>query len=302
MDLPAHDPWLASPPSGWPANNPNPTVNNYRFEFNADGTLTYTNLNAALFLQNHHGQSQAAALAERIDDRRPGDINGALVVRGGNAFVSGTVNGRVTLAALANNSNLIPYNADVRSDGNVIVEDSIIYNTHPTDEDGNYRPVAGPCLRSGRSDGRHGADRGAEFPAEQFGADDDDHRRAHHGHGPGVAQSGCTDWNPTTNTGSTISEAINQDGAFFVEDGVQMNLSELWTGIPDTAGSWKDGEIYLTGGVVHFIRGRRRTVRRAIPQICVRFAASDPSSALLPADAGHRHRPLARCREQVDPS
>jgi hypothetical protein len=253
--LPAHDPWLESPPAGWPPTNPIP-VNNYRFDFNEDGTLTYTNLNAALFLQDQHGLSESAALANASTTVDLGELNGALVVEAGNAFVKGIVNGRVTLAALANNPNLIPYNANVRSDGNVIVEDSIIYNTHPKLEDGSYDLSDDRVFDPEEVTDVMGLIAERNFLLNSSAPTTtiiDAHIMVT---GQASPNPDVRDWNPTTSTNVTIGPAINQDGAFYVEDGVQLNLSQLWTGIPDSPGSWKNGEIYLTGGVVHFIRGQ----------------------------------------------
>ena len=72
-------------------------------------------------------------------------------------------------------------------------------------------------------------------------------------------------WPTTTNPDTVIAGAVNQDGAFFIEDGVQRDLSELWTGVVDgepgngnNTGSWKTGNLYLTGGIVHFLRGQTK--------------------------------------------
>lgn len=190
-------------------------------------------------------------------------INGAIAVRSGNAFVSGIVNGRATIAALANdgNTSLIVYRTNVRSDGNVIIEDNIVYESHPLDAAGNLD----------LSDDRDfsAVDDALGLVAERYMALDgsmpetaiiDAHIMMT---GQASPNPDVRTWDQTTNPSYRHMIARNQDGAFYVEDGLRRDLSQRWTGVvDDEPGSgnrmwgWvKTGTIYLTGGMVQFIRG-----------------------------------------------
>ena len=260
LDLPGDDP-LTLPGSFV---DPVPGINNYRFEFKSDGTVDVTNLDYETWYDSLPAIDQAAVPAAGPFNVSLSSINGAMVVNDGNVFVSGTVNGRVTLAALANDADnsLVPPFDDVRSDGNLIVEGNIIYNTHPLDG-------SGPDTSDDREfDSDTVTDVLGLIAERNFALDGsmpsngilDAHIMLT---GQASANPDVRDW--STGSGGD-SDAEDQDGAFFIEDGNQRDLSELWTGVVDsesgdgtsTSGGWKFGDLYLTGGVVHYLRGQTR--------------------------------------------
>jgi len=264
IDLPADDPWLESAPAAFTGggSDPNPGVNNYKFVFNPNGTVTYTNMDAVEYLEDDGGLSGAAAFAAASTTVDLNDTNGAIVIQDGNLFVSGTVNGRATIAALSSDagSGLVsPFSSTV-TDGNVIVDGDLIYNTHPTDGSGNYD------ISDDRAfDPDTVTDVLGIIAERNFALDGsmplqgiiDAHIMVT---GQASTNPDVRDWGTTT---GTISAARNQDGGFYMEDGNQRDLSELWTGVPDNepgdgnrTGSWSNGDLYLTGGVVHFLRGQ----------------------------------------------
>lgn len=263
IDLPNDDPWLETPPAAFTGGgDPNPGINNYKFVFASDGTVTYTNMDAAQYLEDDLGYSAAAAFAAASTTVVLNDTNGAIVVQEGNVFVSGTVNGRVTLAALANDASaslIGPFSTTV-TDGNVIVDGNIIYNTHPTDGSGNYDIADDRTFDPGVVTDVLGIIAERNFALDgsmPLEAIIDAHIMIT---GQASPNPDVRDWGTST---GTINEAINQDGGFYVEAGNQRDLSELWTGIRDDepgsgspGGGWSSGDLYLTGGVVHFLRGQ----------------------------------------------
>ena len=263
-------------------------VNNYQFVFNANGTITVTNLDKYTWMTGTSAQavtwrnSFSPALTTTPNGGTAGanaqfsvtiaNTNGAVVVDQGNIFVSGRVNGRVTIAALANDNSsaLIAPFSNERSDGNVIVNGNIIYNTHPTGSGAGY--TSGYWTADNRDfDPATVTDALGLIGERNFALD-------------GSCPSGCLvdahimmtgqaspnpdvrTWPTTTNTSTVITQAINQDGAFYIEDGNQRDLSELWSGVVDgesgtgasTGSGYKgtNNNLYLTGGVVHFVRGQ----------------------------------------------
>lgn len=262
IDLPADDTW--TPPAGETYVDPNPTINNYKVVFNDNGTVTYSDMDAAQWLDNAGlGYSLDAAITAVSTTVNMADFNGAMIVRNGNAFVSGTVDGRVTIGALANDAdtNLYDYDANTRVDGNIIVDGMLVYKTHPVDEAGDY-------IVSDDREFEHGVvtDVLGLVAERNFVLDGsvptntiiDAHLMVT---GQASPNPDVRDWGEGT---GTISAAEGQDGAFFVEDGVQRDLSERWTGIVDDEsgnggsdwGNGTSGNLFLTGGVVHFIRGQ----------------------------------------------
>jgi hypothetical protein len=254
LSLPLDDPWTTGAPGTYV--DPVPNINNYRFVFNSNGTVTVTNVDA----QTWAGSSGNPYSPMTVD---LSSINGAIVVYNGNAFVSGTVNGRATIAALSNdaNTNLIGYKTNVRTDGNVIIENNIIYESHPLDSGGGYD----------LSDSRDfsGVDDALGLIAERYMALDgsmpstaiiDAHLMMT---GQSSPNPDITTWNQSTDPFYQHGVAVGQDGAFYVEDGLRRDLSERWTGVSDNEpgngnriwGWVKTGTIYLTGGMVQFIRG-----------------------------------------------
>lgn len=252
--------------------DPNPTINNYKFVFNAAGTVTFTDMDYAQWQDAQTGWSTSAAMAAASQTIDLEDINGAMIVRDGNVIVSGVVNGRVTLAALTERSDpsdptSAPANPALqtyttsKTDGNVIVDGNLVYNTHPL-VDGNY-----DVSDNREFDPETVTDVMGLIAERNFVLDGSVPTNtvidAH------VMLTGQASPNPDVRdwglSEGTINSAINQDGAFFVEDGVQRDLSERWTGITDDesgngssewSGSGTNGNLYLTGGVVHFIRGQ----------------------------------------------
>lgn len=268
LDLPS-DATLSRPAN---YNDPNPSINNYKFVFNADGSVTYTDMDYAQWEDVSNGRSSSTAMALASQTIDLDDINGAMIVRDGNVFVSGVVNGRVTLAALTERSDpgdptSTPANPSLQSytasktDGNVIVDGDLVYNTHPL-VNGSYD------IRTSRQfDPETVTDVMGLIAERNFALDGsvptnaiiDAHIMLT---GQASPNPDVRDWGLSE---GTINAAINQDGAFFVEDGVQRDLSERWTGITDNesgngssewSGSGTNGNLYLTGGIVHFIRGQ----------------------------------------------
>lgn len=261
LDLPTDDPWAQSAPPEFAANDPNPGIENYRFVFDDNGTVTYTNLDAAQYLMTQ-GVAEGAAHAQASTTVDIGSTNGAMIVRDGNVFVSGILNGQVTLAALANDANsaLIPPFTNTRTDGNIIVEGNLIYSTHPKDgfgqydlsDDRSYDPAEVTDVMGMIAERNFLVD--GSMPSEGI---IDSHVMVT---GQASPNPDVRDWGNTT---GKVNAAVSQDGAFYIEDGNQRDLSELWTGIPDSepgsgqqTGRWKTGDLYLTGGVVHFLRGQ----------------------------------------------
>lgn len=262
IDLPGDDPWLASAPPEFFTDESTPDINNYRFEFNANGTVDVVNIDAMNFLIDG-GTSPAAALIQTTTNFDLSAMNGAIIVRDGNIFVSGIVNGRVTLGALANDASqaIIPPFASVPSDGNVILEGELIYSTHPLvngqydiSDNRNFAPGVVTDVLGLIAERNFVVD--GSMPAEGIV---DAHIMVTGQASPNPDVRG---WGPSL---GRINAAINQDGGFYIEDGNQRDLSELWTGVPDSepgsgnrTGSWKFGDLYLTGGVVHFLRGQTK--------------------------------------------
>ncbi len=257
-------------------------INNYKFVFNADGTVTITNMDKKVWMTGNSSQAVAWRAANGYTVATAGDAaswnvtiadtNGAFVVDEGNVFVSGTVNGRATVLARANDNEttlIAPFN-NSRTDGNIIVDGNLVYNTHPTGSGTGY--TNGYLTSNNRDfDPDDVTDVLGLVGERNFALD-------------GSAPSNCIvdahimltgqaspnpdvrTWPTTTASNQTISQAVNQDGAFFIEDGVQRDLSELWSGIVDgesgngsSTGSGYKGtsnNLYLTGGIVHFLRGQ----------------------------------------------
>jgi hypothetical protein len=256
IDLPGDDP-LSIPLTFV---DPVPGINNYKFVFNADGTITITNLDLETWLDS-------LAIPISLDPSFTVPLsatNGAIVVNDGNVFVSGTVNGRATVAALATDSStsLIPPFQNSPSDGNLIIDGNLVYNTHPLDG-GSYDISDDRDFDSDTVTDVLGLIAERNFALDHSVPTNcivDAH----------MMLTGQASPNPDVRTWSSttghVSAAEDQDGAFYVEDGNQRDLSELWTGVPDgdsgdgtsaTSGSnWKSGDIFMTGGVVHFIRGQ----------------------------------------------
>ncbi len=262
IDLPGDDPWLATAPPEFFTDETTPNINNYRFEFNANGTVDVVNLDGMNYLIGE-GMSSAGALNQTTTNFDLSAMNGAMIVRDGNVFVSGTVNGRVTLGALANDASqaIIPPFNNAPTDGNVILEGELVYNTHPQtngqydiSDNRNFPPETVTDVLGLIAERNLAVD--GSMPSE--GIVD-----AH------IMVTGQASANPDVrtwgNTTGTVNAAKNQDGGFYIEDGNQRDLSELWTGVPDSepgsgnrTGSWKFGDLYLTGGVVHFMRGQTK--------------------------------------------
>lgn len=280
--LPGDDTALANVPSSGPQRFVDPVttadsdMNNYQFVFNADGTVTITNLDLKTWAQSNATTAQAWRTANGYTVATAGNqasftvdidnTNGAFVVDEGNVFIEGTLNGKVTVGALANdsNGNLIGPLANTRSDGNVIITNQIIYESHPM-VSGNYDKSDGREFDPDDVDdvlgliGERNMAVDGSFPANGI---IDAHIML-----TGQASENphtWNDWNQTTSTNG-VTEAIDQDGAFFAERGVQKDLSELWTGVVDGEGGNGTGtysagsgniDIFLTGGIVHFLRGQ----------------------------------------------
>jgi hypothetical protein len=185
------------------------------------------------------------------------------VVNNGNAFVSGTVNGRATVAALANDAStgLVAPFANQRTDGNLIIDGPIIYNTHPL-SGGSYDISDDRQFDEDTVTDVLGLIAERNFALDHSVPTDcivDAHIMLT---GQASPNPDVRDWPHNTD----VDAAEDQDGAFYVEDGNQRDLSELWTGVADsdngsgtsaTSGSyWKSGDLILTGGVVHFLRGQ----------------------------------------------
>jgi len=280
--LPADDTALANVPSSGPQRFVDPVttadsdMNNYQFVFNADGTVTITNLDLKTWAQSNvptavawrtaNGYSLANAGNQATFTVDIADTNGAFVVDEGNAFVEGTLNGKVTVGALANdnNGNLIGPLANNRSDGNVIITNQLVYESHPT-VSGNYDKSDNREFDPDDVDdvlgliGERNMAVDGSFPANGI-IDAHIMLTGQASENPHV----WNDWNQTTSTNG-VTEARNQDGAFFSERGVQKDLSELWTGVVDGEGGNGTGtysagsgniNVYLTGGIVHFLRGQ----------------------------------------------
>ncbi|MBI1783894.1 hypothetical protein HYR69_02005 [Candidatus Sumerlaeota bacterium] len=201
------------------------------------------------------------------------NTNGAFVVDEGNVLVNGTVKGRVTIAARANKNStaLIPPMNNERSDGNLIVNGNIIYSTHPTGSGAGY--TNGYLTADNRNfDPNTVTDVLGLIGERNFALDRscpsncliDAHIMMT---GQASPNPDVRTWNQTTNTSTVIPQAINQDGSFYIEDGVQRDLSELWTGVVDSDDTGDgtstnlnhkgtNNNLYLTGGIVHFVRGQ----------------------------------------------
>lgn len=285
VDLPADDPKLAAVPKTGPQAYTDPVktassqINNYEFKFNTDGTVTITNLDLKNWMTGTSSQAVAwraaqvppltvATAATKADfNVTINNTNGAFVVNQGNAFVSGVVNGQVTVGALASDSStaLIPPMNDTRSDGNIIINGNIIYKTHPqvsgaydVSDNRDFDPDVTTDILGLIGERNLAVD--GSMPANGI-VDAHIMLTGEASPNPHV----WNDWNQTTASNQTISAAVGQDGAFFAERGVQKDLSELWTGVVDSgeAGNGTStysvsGEVnfYLTGGIVHFLRGQ----------------------------------------------
>lgn len=252
--------------------DPNSGINNFKFVFNADGTVTYTDMDYAQWQDAQTGWSTSAAMTAASHTVDLSGLNGAMVVQDGNVFVSGTLSGRVTLAALTqrtdpNDPTSAPANPALqtylasKTDGNVIVDGSLVYNTHPLDGNGNYDVSANRTFDQGVVTDVMGLIAERNFLLDASAPTNtivDAHIMVT---GQASPNPDVRDWGLSS---GQIGAAVGQDGSFFIEDGVQRDLSERWTGIIDGEsgnggsdwGTGKDGNLYLTGGVVHFIRGQ----------------------------------------------
>jgi hypothetical protein len=245
-----------------PFNDGAGSISNYEFAFN-NNVVTITNLNRLRGLQANPTYAPVVAANPNWYSWNVNlsSINGAIVVDGGNAFVHGVLDGKVTIAALAADSRIgggpIPHNQ--RSDGNVIVNGELVYAGHPDDQKYIENPDLGDCddVLGLIAENNFALD--ADCPANTI-------LDAH------IMVTGQASQNPDvrtwpSTTDQTINQAIGQDGAFFMEDGnnsssdIVYDLSQWWSGLNDLTGddstqSAKDGRLYLTGGVVHFLRGQ----------------------------------------------
>ena len=249
IQLPEDDPYYNPNEDSDPANDvpvPPPVfygdpIHNYEFSFN-NQTVAITNL--------FSGTSFTRSIS-------PGSFNGAVVVNEGNVFVNGTVDGVVTIAATGTRV-ATPTSYNQASNGNVIVNGELKYAGHPADQQYVENPDLGNC------DDVVGLIAERNF-ALDAGCPTETIVDAH------IMVTGQASENPRVDQGEwasdgpndTVSAAVGQDGAFFIEDGVQMDLSRIWSGGYDDstgqdAGGWKVGDLYLTGGVVHFVRGQTR--------------------------------------------
>ena len=212
-------------------------INNYELNFNGD-QVTITNL------------FSGTSFTRSIDDA---SFNGALVVNEGNIFVQGNVDGKITMGALGTRvSTPTPYNQ--ASNGNMIVTGNLTYDGHDASE-----------LTTMNPDFDNVNDVVGLIAERNFAIDGsvptnctvDAHVMVT---GQATANPDVTTWSNTTS--SAIPEAQGQDGAFFIEDGVQQDLSYIWSGgYHDSSGadsSFNEGQLYLNGGVVHFMRGQTK--------------------------------------------
>ena len=260
LELPQDDPYYAvnydSNPNNnvsWPTNSSfgGSKIFNYEFQFNGSN-VTVTNLNAN------------RAFNYSIN---PATSNGAIVVNEGNVFVNGVVDGKVTLAAMGTRkSSLTSYNA--ASNGNVIVNGELRYAGHPSNQSYVLNPNLTGCDDVVGLIAERNFALDADCPANTLV---DAHIMLT---GQATANPDVRNW--SSNPDATISAAVGQDGAFFIEDGNAgssssrvKDLSQIWSGLP-TSGSGarfdssgrddtqnrKFGDLYLNGGVVHFLRGQ----------------------------------------------
>jgi len=247
IQLPEDDPYYNPNEDSDPTNDvpvPPPVfygdpIHNYEFSFD-NQTVAITNL--------FSGTSFTRSIS-------PGSFNGAVVVNKGNVFVHGAVDGAVTIAATGTRvATPTPYTQ--ASNGNVIVNGELKYAGHPADQQYVENPDMGNCDDVVGLIAERNFALDADCPSNAI-------VDAH------IMVTGQATENPRVDQGEwasagpndTVSAAVGQDGAFFIEDGVQLDLSRIWSGGYDDStgqdsGGWKAGDLYLTGGVVHFMRGQ----------------------------------------------
>ncbi len=240
-------------------------IHNYEFEFIDTGSedtakVKITNLNLKQNLDyaalGFSDPDDVAAEKLHTWERGLSDTNGAIVVDEGNVFIHGTVDGKYTVAALGT-ADPAPTAYKLASNGNVVVNGDLVYAGHDdlsacddilgliaernfaVDADTNTNTyIDAHILLTGQASPNPRVDGMREDGTIDTGSE--------------WVQDGPSD---------TVTAAIGQDGAFFIEDGIQLDLSRRWSGgIDDSTGAdtggWKLGDLYLNGGVVHFIRGQ----------------------------------------------